>query len=134
MENFKFKLYKPKDYCDDSLTFKAIKYSLIDAWNSIYERYKTGQAFRPNPDVIKPETTFEDILYRACKKNNLAKDCFMYNFRQYLNPIFKGVNFGNPYVKDYFPIAKDVSLLNLYNYLKTKEINPVFAELLEKVK
>jgi hypothetical protein len=58
----------------------------------------------------------------------------MYNFRQHLNPIFKGVNFGNPYVKDYFPIAKDVSLLNLYNYLKTKEISPVFAEILEKVK
>lgn len=27
MENFKFKLYKPKDYCDDSLTFKALTYS-----------------------------------------------------------------------------------------------------------
>ena len=134
MENSKFKLYRVKDYCEDSLTFKAIKYSLIEAWNSIYGRCGTGQAFRPNPDVIKPETTFDDILYRACKKNNLTKTCFMYNFRFNLSRIFKGVNFGNPYVKDYFPIAKDASLLSLYNYLKTKEINSVFAKTLENVK
>ena len=134
MDNSKFKLYRVKDYCEDSLTFKAIKYAAIDAWTMVHERYKTGQALRPNPDIIKSEATFEDILYHVGKKNNFNKENFMYWFKNGLSIIFKGTNFGNHYIKDFYEITKKTKIIDLYNYLKTKEICSGYIELLEKIK
>ena len=108
------------------------QYAAIEAWTLIHERHNTGQAFRPNPDAIKPETTFEDILYRVANKNNYNKENFLFCFKNRLSLLFKDTNFVNIYVKDYFEITKKTKIIDLYNYLKAKEIYSGYIEFLEK--
>ena len=124
MGNNGFKLYKPKDYCDDSNTFLLIKSAVIVAWEETC-RNNTKQVNRVRYNLITPSITIEQLVMYSCGKNTTKRNGFISRFKRAIRmafPKFRFVydSFATP---EGFNLTNKTTLLQLYNALKTYDIN-----------
>ena len=123
MGNNGFKLYKPKDYCEDSNTFLLIKSAVILSWDEIQKR-ESNQLHRVRYNVITPETTIEQLLMYSCGNNSSKKNQFISFFKRAIRMAFPEFIFAwDSFNAEGFNLTSKTTLLQLYNVLKTYDIN-----------
>lgn len=120
-----FKIFKPKDYCEDSNVYMLIKDSVLEAWESTNVYFHSGQTRRIRYKILSPKTKISDILLYATSNSN-QKRYFLDHLNSLLRTYFPTARFkdwiNNP---DGFEIKESTTLLNLYNLLKNVPINNV---------
>jgi hypothetical protein len=123
MGNNRFKLYKPKDYCEDSNTFLLIKSAVILSWDEIHKK-ESNQLRRVRYNIITPEITIEQLLMYSCGNNSLKRNQFTSFFKRAIRMAFPEFRFAlDSFNAEGFNLTNKTTLLQLYNVLKTYDIN-----------
>lgn len=127
MGNNGFKLYQPKDYCEDSNTFLLIKSAVILSWDEIHKR-ENNQLRRVRYNIITPETTIEQLLMYSCGNNSSKKNQFILFFKRAIRMAFPKFRFAyDSFYAEGFNLTNKTTLLQLYNSLKSYEINNLIS-------
>lgn len=124
MGNNGFKLYKPKDYCNDSNTFLLIKSAVIVAWEETC-RNNTKQVNRVRYNLITPSIMIEQLVMYSCGKNAVKRNAFITRFKRAIRMAFPKFRFvyDSFITPEGFNLTNKTTLLQLYNVLKTYDIN-----------
>ncbi len=123
MGNNGFKLYQPKDYCEDSNTFLLIKSAVILSWDEMC-RNNTKQINRVRYNLITPSIMIEQLVMYSCGKNITKRNEFISRFKRAIRMAFPEFRFAWDSVNaEGFNLTNKTTLLQLYNSLKNYEIN-----------
>ena len=111
-----FKLFKPKDYCQGSKIYKRIIGAIVEVWCQMWYERGCQQLYTPRPDILKPETTFNDIAIRACKKKD--KHVLKYHI---LRNIRMRTNSGIGEWHSPFNLEDDTTIYSIWKYIENEQ-------------
>lgn len=111
-----FKLFKPKDYCQGSAIYRQIVDAIFEVWHQMWCECGGQQLYIPRPDILKPETTFNDIAIRACKKKDkyVLKYHVLRNIRRRTNSSIG--DWHSP-----FKFEDDTTIYSIWKYIENEQ-------------